>query len=193
MPEPRWKPVIESLARQAGQDPDIPGPMLAGCIACSQHRLDTCVIHKDPQVGPAVRWAILHDFTEVEIADYLNIPLYRVRAYMRSVHSPTANAQRAVALVKGGRSVNEVRDMLDLKGKGWVYRTLEHALVLPDQQAGDRGTSLERRQAVIRMYRRGEKYKTIAQACDTGVDNVKRILREANRAGELPEYGSRQR
>ena len=96
-----------------------------------------------------------------------------------------------MALAKGGRSVTEIRDQLDLTGKGWICRTLANARVSPTPMGEKAATTPEQRSQAVRYYQKGWTYQEIAAATGLSLSNVKNSLRAAHKRGDLPEYGSR--
>ena len=186
-----WDPRLDAIARQAGQDTDLIVDLIAPVLLTTDDRLAGTDIHRDPIVGPAVRWAVLHGFTATMIADLFGLPQSKVDRFVTGPHCPTAAAQRTVALVKGGRSVTEVRRELGLTGKGWLYRTLDHARVETNPFGERAATTTEQRAKAVRLYKGGHTYKQIADDTGMTLDNVKNTLRAAHKRGDLPEYGNR--
>ena len=186
-----WDPRLEAIARQAGQEPDDVADLIAPVLLLTDERLVGSDIHRDPIVGPAVRWAVLHGFHASAIADLFGLPFRKVQDFMAGPHCPNERAQQAVALAKGGRSVTEIRNQLDLGGKGWLYRTLEHARVGTTPFGDKAATTPEQRAKAVRFYNNGFSYKEIEAATGMSLNNVKNTLRAAAKRGELPEYGTR--
>ena len=188
---PCWHENLEAIARQAGQEPDRIARLVAPALVASPDRLQGTDIHRDPFIGPAVRWAVLHGFTAQQIIDLFQLPSDKVNQYLASAACPTATAQQAVALAKGGRSATEIRQQLNIRGKGWLYRTLDHALVNTNPFGAKAATNTEQRVKAARFYKQGWTYREIAAATGMSMDNVKNTLRAAHKRGDLPEYGSR--
>ena len=191
MSDTEWDPRMAAIARTAGQDPNDIATLIAPVLLLTDDRLASSDIHRDPIVGPAVRWAVLHGFTASAIADLFGLPFDKVQDFMAGPHCPNARAQQAVALAKGGRSVTEIRNQLGLGGKGWLYRTLEHAKVRTIPFGAKAATTPEQRAKAVRFYNNGFSYKEIEAATGMSLDNVKNTLRAAAKRGELPEYGTR--
>ncbi len=190
-----WIWEIDHLSRATGLQPETFYDLLAPVwVTSHERRSEVQNLAADDQLGPAVRFLILHSVESSDIADTTGINLPAITRFRHGhSHAPSEKAQEVVALAKQGRSGTEILRIIDNTGKGWLYRTLEQARVNA-KPFGKRGvTNNEQRAAVVDGYRRGDTYSEIASSTGVSVPNVKNILRRAHETGRLPEYGHRQR
>jgi hypothetical protein len=182
---------IDTLVRLTGCRPVDVANLVGPVLAVDHTYRASADVSRDPLVAPAVRWALLHGLTVEEISDYLGVPYTKIARHAGTHNAPSPQAVHAVALAKGGRSGTEIIRELNLTGKGWLYRVLEHARVKPQPLGQRAATTSEQRIAAVLLYDAGKTYSEIATSTGMTVHNVKNVLRAAHARGDLDSYGQR--